>query len=70
MTLGDFRKESIRKTASKLGISPTHLCDIEKGKRMPSYELLKKIKSSKCYTKDFFDFFEVITVKKVIPKMF
>ena len=69
MSLNEYRKESLRKTASKLGVSSTFLHDIENGRRLPSYELLKKLKSAGCYEKTFFDFFEVITIKKVIPKM-
>ena len=67
MSLGCYRKGTLRQVAKQLGVSATCLHDIEHGNRCPSYELYEKIKASGLYTKDFFKFFEVVTVKKVIP---
>lgn len=69
-SLGTFRKISLREAARKIGISATHLNDIEKGKRLPSIEVYNKIKEADIYEDTFFDFFNVVTVQKVIHKMF
>lgn len=37
--------KGLRETATRLGIAPAHLTDIEKGRRAPSEELLVKIAS-------------------------
>ena len=70
MTLGCYRTTTLRQAAKQLDVSPTCLHDIEHGKRCPSYELYEKIKASGFYTEDFFRFFAVVTVKKVIPHWF
>lgn len=70
MTLGEYRKTSLRHAADKIGISITHLFDIERGARLPSIEVYNKIKEADIYEDTFFDFFNVVTVQKVIHKMF
>lgn len=70
MSLSCYRKGTLRNAAKQLGVSATCLHDIEHGKRCPSYELFEKMKSSGLYEEDFFRFFEVVTVKKVIPHWF
>ena len=42
-TLAETRKISLRSMAKKLGISPSYLCDIEKGRRTPSNNLYRKM---------------------------
>lgn len=37
--------KGLRETATRLGVAPAHLTDIEKGRRAPSEELLLKIAS-------------------------
>ena len=39
-------KKGLREMARILGIAPAHLTDLEKGRRTPSEELLKKISSA------------------------
>ncbi len=40
------KKISLRGFATKLGISPAYLSDIERGNRFPAFDVLEKIKSN------------------------
>jgi transcriptional regulator with XRE-family HTH domain len=42
----DALKKGLREMARILGIAPAHLTDLEKGRRTPSEDLLKKIASA------------------------
>lgn len=63
-----LRKISLREMARRLSISPSYLCDIENGRRIPSAALFDKM--LKEYGEGLKDWFEVITVRKVVHKMF
>lgn len=64
----DLRKISLREMARRLEISPSYLCDLEKGRRVPSAELYTKM--LKEYGEGLKSWYEVITVQKVILKMY
>lgn len=64
----ELRKISLREMARRLGISPSYLCDIENGRRTPSAALFDKMIRE--YGEGLKDWFEVITVQKVVPKMY
>ena len=40
-----IKKLSQSKLAEKLGIAPAHLCNLEQGKYLPSFDVLKKLSS-------------------------
>lgn len=42
-TLSDARKIPLRQMAKRLNISPSYLCDIEKGRRTPSNNVYRKM---------------------------
>lgn len=63
-----LRKISLREMARILSISPSYLCDIENGRRIPSAALYDRMIRE--YGEGLKDWFEVITVRKVVHKMF
>lgn len=64
----ELRKISLREMARRLDISPSYLCDIENGRRIPSAALFDKMIRE--YGEGLKDWFEVITVQKVVLKMY
>lgn len=67
-TVKELRTISLREMARRLEISPSYLCDLEKGRRVPSAELYTKMIRE--YGEGLKDWFEVITVQKVVLKMY
>ena len=63
-----LRKIPLREMARRLSISPSYLCDIENGRRIPSAALFNIMVRE--YGEGIKDWFEVITVQKVVHKMY
>lgn len=64
----EHKEISLREMARRLSISASYLSDIEKGKRIPSAALYDRMIME--YGEGLKDWFEVITVRKVVYKMF
>lgn len=60
----DYRNISLRQMAKNLGVSPSYLSEIERGKKGCSLTLFRKMEESG-YTNKFLGKFQIIMLKKI-----